>query len=84
MPNAETKARTIAVALLDPIATSPKYTNAPSATAQMKATIPWSMLGGFGGWIIAAIVVEAEEGTRQIRRTKKSRRARCGFVHSAG
>src|SRR5579859_5804819 len=26
--------------------------NTASATAQMKATTPWSMLGGRGGWII--------------------------------
>src|SRR5579871_635646 len=35
--------------------------NTPRTTAQMKATTPWSMLGGRGGWIIAAILVEKGE-----------------------
>ena len=33
----------------------------------MKAATPWSMLGGRGGWIIAAIVVEREEVAPQGR-----------------
>jgi hypothetical protein len=57
---------------------------APSATAQMRAITPWSMLGGRGGICIAAIVVEAQAARGRVGGTKKIRRAGRGFVHSAG
>ena len=85
MPNADTRASTIDVAPLAPTAPSPKKMNTPSATAQMKAMTPWSMLGGRGGWIIAAILDERVEGATQVRPwTKISHRAGRDFVHGTG